>query len=119
MVRALSGAAKGGATISAAHKKTLTLKLGLTALEKKWGRTDSLGELLEKACRVIDGREVEFGDEVRSLLTSHDWLARRAIEAVAAEIIRRGSYRSPLKVRFVSDDETNPFPPVDGGFGRN
>lgn len=52
----------------------------------------SLGELLDKALRVL------YGDRP---VDSPNWLARRAIEAVCEEIIRSGQIFAPLKVRFV------------------
>lgn len=79
-------------------QKTVSLKLGLTTQEKNWGRSESLGDLLNHARDIIDGRKP--GDS-RPPITSIDWLSRRAIEAVCREIIRTGQVTCPLRVRFV------------------
>jgi hypothetical protein len=84
-------------------QKTLSLKLELTAQEKKWRRSESLGELLERAAAIIDNRT----DDAFACTTT-SWVARRAIEAVCEEIIRTGGFTIPLRVRFADarDNDT-------------
>jgi len=89
------------------NKHALTLKLGLTALDKSCGRTDSesLGALLKQATNILDPKG--YGH------TPRHWLARRAIEACCEEIIRTGHVTVPLKVQFVERPDAPRYISVD------
>ena len=59
-------------------------------------KSESLGELLEKAAAITFPHAAEDGYERKEMR----WIARHAIRAVCREIIRNGNVTIPMEVTF-------------------
>ena len=75
-------------------QKSLSVKLTKTTKEKKWG-DESLGDLIEKAVRVLN--DGEAGDHT----SMRQWLIRNALRSVCKAVIREQCCYAPMEVAFI------------------